>query len=55
MRTFSEFNAFVRWLASEDAVKQAGIRARDDLYAAYAVAGTILGAGLIVIVGALLR
>lgn len=49
MGYWSDFNAFVRWLGSEDAIREAQVRAKEDLYAAYAVAGTILLAGLLVI------
>ena len=49
MGYWSEFNAFVRWLGSDQAVHEAQVRAKEDLYAAYAVAGTILLAGLLVI------
>lgn len=55
MNYWSEFNSFVRWLGSEEAVKQAQVRAREDLYAAYAVAGTIIFSGLIVILAVLTR
>lgn len=49
MRAFSEFNAFVRFLQDEESIKKAKIRCREDLYAAYALFGTLILGGLFVI------